>query len=189
MGSFSVSLEGLNSSQHRNICLAAGKLDGVYVLPGHEFSFNKVVGSRSLEKGFVLAGSLYEGEVLNSLGGGICLTSSVLYNAILRSCLEVKERVSHKNLVRSVPAGLDATVWYGVNDFKFINNTPNKIKIESKCSFNALNITIKGRETICKPEIITQKEKLSNNILKVKVFRRNKHTLEKISEDVYAKSY
>jgi len=185
LGSYSVSIENITASQRRNVCLAASKINNKYIYPQEEFSFNSVVGPRNMETGFVLAHSLYEGEVLNTLGGGVCLVSSALYNAVLRTCLKIKERVPHKNIVRSVPIGLDATVWYGVNDFKFINNTDHKIKIEAGCDINNLNVIIKGNSSKCEPKVTVKKENIGPHKIKVSTFREINFLRECLSSDIY----
>lgn len=185
LGSYSASIENLSPAQRKNICLAATKINNKYIFPQKIFSFNSVVGPRTLEIGFVSARSLYEGDTLNSMGGGICVVSSVLYNAVLKSCLGIIERVPHKNIIHSVPHGLDATVWYGINDFKFINNTNSNIKIEAYCSINNLNITIKGNSSICNPKIVVKKELLNPHKIKISTFRIINNFQERLSNDEY----
>lgn len=185
LGSYSASIENLTTAQRKNVCLSANKINNKYIFPQGIFSFNSVVGPRTLATGFVSARSLYEGEVLNSMGGGVCMVSSVLYNAVLRSCLKIIERVPHKNIIHSVPPGLDAAVWYGINDFKFKNTTNNNIKIEAGCSINSLNITIKGNSDICNPKISVKKEILGPHKIKVTTFRKISASQECLSSDEY----
>jgi vancomycin resistance protein VanW len=167
LGSYSASLDGLTFSQRRNICLVGRKINNIYLEPGSEFSFNKYVGPRTFKNGFLPSKSLFEGEVINSIGGGICLASSTLYNAAIRSNLKITKRTAHTSLIKSVPIGLDATVWYGVNDLKFLNNTQNKVKVEAGCSYNRFNVTIKGKHTADKPDILVNKFNLSHSNLEV----------------------
>ena len=186
LGAYSTSIEGLTVSQHKNICLAAKRLNNTYVEKGDIFSFNTVVGPRTLEQGFLPSKVIYEDEIMTSLGGGICLVSSTLYNAVIRAGLDVIHRLPHTRLIKSVPAGMDATVWYGLNDLSFKNNTNSKIKIVSVCSFNRLNIEIKGNSNIEESTIVVDRQKISEKKLQVRVFRKTKSQLTKISEDVYS---
>lgn len=185
LSSYSVSLDGLTKSQRRNICLAARKLNNIYINPGEVFSFNNVVGPRNLESGFLPSKAIFEGETLNSVGGGICLLSSVLYNAVIRSNMKIVERVAHSKLIRSVPAGLDATVWYGINDFKFKNISKDKVKIQALCGISRLNVLIKGKDKIDQPEIIVEKEKIDSHSVQISTYRKTSQKIEKLSSDIY----
>lgn len=185
ISSYSASLEGLTKYQKKNICLSARRINNIYVNPGDFFSFNKYVGPRTIQNGFHPAKALYERGVIESTGGGICLISSALYNSLVRAGLKITERKPHTNLIRSMPYGMDATVWYGINDLKFKNNLKNRVLITSECSFNRLNISIKSNKIVNKPEIITKKQKVDENHIQVSVYRRINNVVEKLSEDVY----
>lgn len=77
------------------------------------------------------------------MGGGNCQVSSTLYNVVLQiDGLEVKERHPHSKDVHYVEEGKDAAVSYGSVDFKFINNTGNKIKIYANSDLNSVNVRI-----------------------------------------------
>jgi vancomycin resistance protein YoaR len=149
------------------------------------FSFNGTVGPRTMERGFVPSKVIFESDIMESVGGGICMLSSVLYNAAIRSNLTVIKRVAHTKAIRTIPAGLDATVWYGLNDLQFKNNTSAKIKICAQCSFNRLNVTIKGNKNEELPEIIVENHRISEKELLVCVYKKVRGTVEKLTEDVY----
>ncbi|MEW5819978.1 MAG: VanW family protein [Cyanobacteriota bacterium] len=187
LGSYSASLKNLTPDQRRNVCLGARKINNTYVNPGMVFSFNAMVGPRTIERGFVPSKVIFEGDVIESVGGGICLLSSALYNAVIRSNLQVVIRVAHTKIIRSVPAGLDATVWYGLNDLSFKNNTSAKVKVVALCSYDRLNVSIKGNEPDKLPEIIIEKHKMSEKETLVSVYKKVGGSVEKISEDVYMK--
>ena len=69
------------------------------------------------------------GKTVEEVGGGVCQTSSTIYYALLHSALEVVERYNHGYNTGYVPVGMDATVYYGVTDFRFKNNTDYPIKV------------------------------------------------------------
>lgn len=186
LGSYSASLEDLSSAQRRNICLSARKMNGIYINPRGEFSFNSAVGPRTLQAGFVPARVLFEGETMDSVGGGICLVSSALYNAVIRSNFNVKERVAHTRLIKSIPVGLDATVWYGTNDLRFENATHNRVRIDASCGYKRFNVSIKGNKASILPQIIVKKQKLSPDKLQVCVYKKYDKVLKKLSEDIYS---
>jgi len=79
-------------------------------MSGKFFSFNQVVGERTLERGYEPAPEIVKGEYTEGIGGGICQTSSTLFNAVDAAGLRVIERVSHSHVVTYVPIGRDATV-------------------------------------------------------------------------------
>ena len=95
-----------------NIQILTNKLHDTTLQPGEEFSFNQVVGPRTLENGFKSAPIYYLGEVLPGVGGGTCQVSSTMYAAILHASLEVIDRRPHSRMSNYIPAGLDAAVSY-----------------------------------------------------------------------------
>ena len=75
---------------------------------------------------------------------GICQISSTLYNAVLLANLEVTERRNHSYTSTYVPAGRDATVVYGTQDFKFKNTRTYPIKIEANVANGIAEFKIHG---------------------------------------------
>ena len=110
-----------NSGSEYNAKKAAARLNGAVVSAGEEFSYNKRIGERTKENGYVEAPVIMGGKMVQGLGGGICEISSMLYNLCLQSGLEVLERSPHSLLVPYVPGGLDAAVSWGTMDFRFEN--------------------------------------------------------------------
>ena len=127
-----------------NLKLAAAKIDGYVLMPGETFSYNKVVGKRTVEAGYKEAGVYSGGREVDGLGGGICQISSVLYNVALLSNMEIVERHNHQFLPGYVPAGRDATVVYGSLDFKFKNNRNYPIKITAYVGNGVAKMSIYG---------------------------------------------
>ncbi|MDR7071391.1 VanW family protein [Fictibacillus barbaricus] len=121
-----------NKSRTNNIDLAAKAIDSHVVFPNETFSFNKVVGNRTLGKGYMRAPIIVRGELAEGVGGGICQVSSTLFNAVDRAGLKIVQRYSHSKRVPYVPPGRDATVsWYGP-DFQFKNEYNQPILIRAK---------------------------------------------------------
>lgn len=144
LGSFSSKYQESNVNRSTNVKLASNKINSVILLPGEEFSYNKVVGKRTFENGFREASIYTSNGVTNGLGGGICQVSSTLYNAVLRANLEIVERRNHSYAVSYVPLGTDATVSYGSIDFRFKNNRKYPIKIISSSSNGVCSVSITG---------------------------------------------
>lgn len=111
---------------------------------GEIFSYNKVVGARTIDTGYKEAAIYVSGKIVNGLGGGICQISSILYNAVLKANLEIVERKCHQFLPGYAKPGLDATVAYGSIDFKFKNNRTYPIKIKTNIVAGVAVIEILG---------------------------------------------
>lgn len=133
-----------NKSRANNIALACKTINGTIILPGETFSYNKVLGNTTKEKGYQLGGAYVGGKVVQAYGGGICQVSTTLYNSVLYANLEIVERYNHSYAVSYVPAGRDATVSYGGKDFKFKNNRKYPIKIVANAKNGVVNISLKG---------------------------------------------
>ena len=130
-----------------NLQLAASKINGTVLMPGETFSYNKVVGERTIAAGYKEAPIYVEGEVVDGLGGGICQITSTLYNAVLYANLEIVERSNHQFVPSYVTASRDATVVYGSIDFKFKNNRDYPIKIVCSVSGGIARFDIYGLRT------------------------------------------
>lgn len=119
----------------RNVALAAEKLDGAIVWPGGVFSYNRTVGERTYERGFVLGPVVVRGRngwrYGLDVGGGVCRMSTALHHAVLKAGLKVVERHSHSIPVEYAEPGTDAAVNWGVWDYRFQNTTPYPVKIRA----------------------------------------------------------
>ncbi|MBD1381722.1 VanW family protein [Metabacillus arenae] len=120
-----------NKKRTHNISLSAEAINNQVIFPGERFSFNKVVGKRTVDKGYQRAPIIVKGELSEGIGGGICQVSSTLFNAVDNAGVKIVERYSHSRSVPYVPPGRDATVsWYGP-DFCFINHYNQPILIRA----------------------------------------------------------
>lgn len=127
-----------------NLRIACQKINGKVVLPGETFSYNQALGARTAAAGYK-NGKVYSGgEVVDGIGGGICQISSTLYNAVLFSNLEVVERRNHQFVTSYVEAGRDATVVYGLTDFKFKNTRKYPIRIVASAQNGIATVSIYG---------------------------------------------
>ncbi|UWV46952.1 VanW family protein [Acetivibrio thermocellus] len=141
--SFSTSGQN-NYNRGINIGVAASKINGKILAPGEVFSFNDVVGPRTVANGFKIAKEYVNGKIVDGVGGGVCQVSSTLYSAVLFADLETVERQNHMFTVSYIPLGRDAAVAYNELDFKFKNNTNWPIKIVSSVKNNTVSFTIYG---------------------------------------------
>ena len=131
-----------------------GNTDGYILQPGEVFSFNGAVGPRTYSRGFKDGYVISGGEYVPGVGGGICQCATTIFNATLYANLEVVERWEHSLKSSYVPLGRDATVYWGVQDYKFRNdyNTPIRIKMNYDPS-GVLNCTIYSLAKINLPKI------------------------------------
>ncbi|MCP5511405.1 MAG: VanW family protein [Leptospiraceae bacterium] len=129
---FEIDLKKHNPAVHANLRLASEKLNKIKIPAKSQFSFNKTVGSASLENGYHPA-TVYSGEnVISEPGGGICIAATLVYNTLLLSGFTIKERYKHSRPVSYVPPGLDATISYGLRDMRMINPYNRDFVIEMK---------------------------------------------------------
>lgn len=128
----------------KNVTLAAQKINGTYLAPGDQFSFNTVVGERTAAAGFQNAKVYEGGNLVDGLGGGICQVSSTLYNAVLYADLGIVYRTNHSMPITYAPLGRDATVSFGSIDFIFKNNKQYPVKIAANASGGRLTVTVWG---------------------------------------------
>lgn len=130
-----------------NIKVATKASSGVLLKPGQEYSFNTIVGKRSKANGYKNAPVIVEGEMQEDLGGGVCQVSSTLYNAALKSGMEIVHVKNHSIPSSYVGMGRDATVTDGGIDFIFKNPYKHDVYIQNYVSGNSLVCQIFGKNS------------------------------------------
>lgn len=156
LATFSTIYDASNRNRSNNIELASKKVNGTVVMPGEKFSYNTVVGKRTIEAGFKEGTAYIGGKVVPDVGGGVCQLSSTLYNTALLANLEILERSSHMFLTGYVAASRDATVYYGSLDFVFKNSRNYPIKIVSTTQNGVCKVSIYGIKEETEYEVIIQ---------------------------------
>ncbi len=167
LGTYTTDYSSSSSDRAHNISLASGKINGYVLAPGEEFSYNDVVGPRTVERGFKMANVYVGNTVQPGIGGGICQVSSTLFNAVVFADLEITERRNHSLPVSYAPMGRDATVSYGAIDFKFKNNTSKPIEIRVTCENRKNTVSIYGTDENPEREIKFETEKTGTSAPKV----------------------
>ncbi len=149
LGSFHTSYKTSSASRSANIRNGASLINGSVIFPGEEFSFYNHVKPFTYDNGYQLAAAYSSGQVVDSVGGGICQVSSTLYNTVLLSELEVTERRNHGMIVTYVDPARDATIAESAGtDFRFVNNTDAPVYIDAYTTEDKqLYISIYGHET------------------------------------------
>jgi len=131
ISSVTTNYKNSNANRSENIRLSAAAINGTVIMPGEVFSFNDVVGDRTAQNGFKTAKEIIGDKVVDGIGGGVCQASTTLYNAILKTDIISLERYQHSLKSSYIGAGLDATVAYGILDYRFKNTYAYPIYIES----------------------------------------------------------
>lgn len=142
-GSFSTNYGHSSANRKHNIELAVKKLNGQVIPAKSQLSFNNIVGRRTIENGFKTAGIISEGTFIQGVGGGVCQVSTTLYNAWVRSGLDVINAVNHSLPVTYIGPSFDAMV-SSKNDLLLYNNTPYEIYIKAETKDNKVFMTIFG---------------------------------------------
>ena len=154
LGGYTTYYNANDSARSENIRIAARWIDGVIVQPYGEFSFNQTVGKRTQEAGFLEAKIIVNGEYVLGTGGGVCQVSTTLYNAALRSGMEVTEFHAHSLCVAYVPPSCDAMV-SSSSDLKLFNPYAHPILLRSKTQKDSVKITLYGKNEGDRYELIS----------------------------------
>jgi vancomycin resistance protein YoaR len=149
---------GSGAARMQNIEAAASKFHGVLVAPGETFSMGKYLGDVSLENGFAEALIIYGGKTIKGVGGGVCQVSTTLFRTVFFGGFPIVERYAHAYRVGyyeqrpsgspdPLLAGMDATVYFPLVDFKFTNDTPYWLLMETYFSTQGRSLTWKFYST------------------------------------------
>ncbi len=167
LGSYSTDYGSSSAARASNIRTASNTINGIELLPGESFDFNKIVGERKASTGYQKA-PVYivkKGETVSEMdyGGGICQVSSTIYCAVARAGLSVTNRVSHSKDVSYVPKGMDATVSWGGPEFIFKNSTDYPIRVLISANSGVLSVKIVG-SMVKKPNVTLDVQNDGNSV-------------------------
>ncbi|HSM02336.1 MAG TPA: VanW family protein [Acidimicrobiia bacterium] len=131
-----------------NIQLIADLVDGVIIPPGEEFNLNDIVGRRTTAKGFVCAGAIVGGELVEEgevcIGGGTSQFTTTMYNAAFFAGLEDISHTPHSIWFSRYPEGREATLGFPEPNLIFKNNTPNAIVVRTSHTSTSITAKIYG---------------------------------------------
>ncbi|MGD2102203.1 MAG: VanW family protein [Acidimicrobiia bacterium] len=127
-----------------NIQLMADAIDGTIVLPGEIFSINDHVGERTAEKGYLPAGSIVGGEIVDTYGGGVSQFATTFYNAVYWGGYEDIEHKPHSYYFSRYPEGVEATLFWRSIDLKFRNNRDHAVLIDTRYTGNSITVRFFG---------------------------------------------
>ncbi len=136
---------GSSAERIQNITLAAAQFHGLLVPPGGTFSMGDYLGDVSLDNGYAEALIIFGNRTVKGVGGGVCQVSTTLFRAAFFGGYPIVERHPHAYRVGyyeqgagSPGPGLDATVFEPLVDFKFTNDTPSWLLMETYIYGNQL---------------------------------------------------
>ncbi len=149
---------GSSGARIQNITAASARFHGYLVAPGETFSMGEVMGDVSLDSGFAEALIIFGGRTIKGVGGGVCQVSTTLFRTVFFGGYPVEERYAHAYRVSYYEqtysggidpslAGLDATVYFPLVDFKFTNDSPNWLLMETYVNAGTRTLTWKFYST------------------------------------------
>jgi vancomycin resistance protein YoaR len=149
---------GSSTGRIQNIQTAGSRFHGLLVAPGETFSMVENIGDISLETGFAEALIIYGDRTIAGVGGGVCQVSTTLFRTVFFGGYPIEERYPHayrvyyyeqtaSGAVNQNLAGLDATVYAPLVDFKFTNDTDNWLLMEVYVDGGGRSITWKFYST------------------------------------------
>jgi vancomycin resistance protein YoaR len=127
-----------------NIQTMANTVDKTIVLPGQTFSLNDHVGERTVENGYLPAGTIIAGELEDTVGGGVSQFTTTLYNAVFWGGYEDVEHKPHSYYFSRYPEAVEATLNWRSPDLKFRNNTESAILIDTLYTDTSITVRIFG---------------------------------------------
>lgn len=146
LGSFTTTLLGSLAARTVNVRLAAEALDGVELGPGDVLSFNAIVGSRTLERGYQPAPVILHETRQVQAGGGVCQVASTVFVAGLLSGLDVVERWRHSSPVDYIETGEDATIAWGAKDMRLRNPLAQRVRLRVTVAGATLSARFEAEE-------------------------------------------
>ena len=144
IGEYSTSFLGSSPGRIENIRLSAESINGKILLPGQSMSFNETTGPIREEFGYRGATVIVGGQYTSGVGGGVCQTSTTLYNALLMAGVTILERSPHSIPPKYVDLGRGAAVAENLLDLKFRNDFDFPIYIATEVKDNRVFVYVYG---------------------------------------------
>lgn len=147
LGTFTTSFASSGAARSTNLAVGAAKINGRVLMPGETLSGYECLQPFTTENGYKAAAAYENGQVVDSIGGGVCQISTTLYNAALNAELEITQRQNHSMIVTYVPPSQDAAIAGTYKDLKITNNYSTPIYVEGYTQGKQITFTIYGKET------------------------------------------
>ncbi|WP_027702219.1 VanW family protein [Metaclostridioides mangenotii] len=130
-----------------NVGLSARKTSDVLLMPGEEFSYNGMTGPSNRANGYKNAPVIVYGKLKQAPGGGVCQTSSTIYNTALFAGMQITEVTNHSAASSYVPKGRDATVSDGGLNLRFKNPYKHPVYVKNTANGSVITSTIYGNSS------------------------------------------
>ncbi|MCI8515304.1 MAG: vanomycin resistance protein VanB [Hungatella sp.] len=147
LGTFSTDFSSSGAARSTNLKVGASKINGHVLMPGETLSGYECMQPFTRANGYAAAAAYENGQVVDSIGGGVCQIATTLYNAALNAELEITQRQNHSMIVTYVPPSNDAAIAGTYKDIKVTNPYDTPIYVEGGTSGRTLTFTIYGKET------------------------------------------
>jgi vancomycin resistance protein YoaR len=134
-----------DQDRNDNIRLLADEIDGALVLPGEQFSINDISGERTCERGYVPAGTIVDGELVDTCGGGTSQFGTTTFNAAFFAGVQLDQWQAHSWYISRYPMGREATLSYPVLDVRFTNTTDGAILVRTDHDDTSVTVTLLGQ--------------------------------------------
>jgi vancomycin resistance protein YoaR len=144
VSTFTTDMGESSSNRIWNVQLLGRYLDGTILQPGQTFSYNKVMGPRTIERGFREGQMIWNGVLVPSIGGGVCQTATTIFNAAFEAGMPIKDRLNHSFYISHYPMGRDATVSWGGPDLVFKNDLDHAILIKAHGTATTFTVSFYG---------------------------------------------
>ncbi len=192
IGEFSTGYAGAGAGRAQNIVAGAARLHGKVILPGETFSVAAALQPFTEANGYAAGGTYIDGQLSESIGGGVCQLSTTLYNALLQTNLTITERHPHSMPVGYAPLGQDAAIAGDYKDLKFQNTSKVPVLLLCEATGDKVKVTLYGseeekRRTVALESVITEE---TEEGVTVEVYRTEKAEggavlRERVSLDTY----
>lgn len=136
-----------HGSRAVNVEVATAFINGTVLMPGEQVSTSTLMKDRIEENGYQSGTQMYNGEMEDAIGGGVCQVASTLYNALLKAELKIDKRSNHSMIIPYLPPSKDAAIATGSKDLIFTNDKDYPIYISGDTDGSNVIFTVYGKET------------------------------------------
>ena len=147
LADYTTSFEKSDSQRSHNVEKSAKITSDILLMPGEVFSYNAHTGKTNSKNGYQEAPIIINGKLEKSAGGGVCQTSSTIFNTALLSGMDIVSVTNHSASLTYVPLGRDATVNDSGLDFKFKNTFDHPVYIKNTVNNKRITCTIYGNSS------------------------------------------
>lgn len=132
------------AARNLNIARLAATMDDLVVAPSEELSVNRTSGERRCDDGYVPAGTIVRGELVDTCGGGVSQFGTTVYNAAFFAGLPIPQWQAHSFFISRYPMGREATLSYPELDVRFVNETQGWIVVRTSTTATSVTVSLYG---------------------------------------------